>query len=189
MVSFPWAPASTLKFGLNPQYFSGQRAAVEDLVHVHGYQGVLGRRDEIQVFAFDLVDHRPEVVQVHHPLVGLLPHHQGRSHRREPSLERRSSAYLIIDCSRRSASPFRKKNRAPDILAALPCRPARGRRARRCGPRSVNSAFLGSPKVLPSRCRCRQVPTGTDSSRMFGQPHQYLPDPGLQPPRPSSPAP
>ena len=53
---------------------------------MHRHERVLRGRDQVQVLALDLVDDRPEVVQVDHPLVGLPLHHQRRTDGGEPPL-------------------------------------------------------------------------------------------------------
>ena len=86
----------------------------------------------------------------------------------KPLSERKSTAYLIIDCSSLRASPFRKKNRAPETLAALSMsmRPRSPKRSRWSF--GVKSNVLGSPQVLTVTLPLSSDPTGTDSWRMFG---------------------
>ena len=95
-----------------------------------------------------------------------------------PLCASRSSAYRMIDCSRKSASPFRKKNRAPEIFAALSMSTSPRALSTSMWSRAGNRTLLGSPKVRTVTLPLSSGPVGTDSSRMFGQPHQDLPDPG-----------
>ena len=86
-----------------------------------------------------------------------------------PLSDRKSTAYLIIDCSSLSASPFRKKNRAPEIFAALSMSTSPRALRRSMWSFGWKSNFRGSPQVLIVTLPLSSGPTGTDSWRMFGR--------------------
>src|SRR5271155_5795230 len=86
----------------------------------------------------------------------------------KPRSERKSTAYLMIDCSSLRASPFRKKKREPETFAALSMsmRPRAPRRS--WWSLGGKSNFLGSPHVLTVTLPLSSGPTGTDSWSMLG---------------------
>src|SRR5216110_330085 len=65
----------------------GQLAVVDHLVHVHRADGMLRRRDQVQVLALDLVHDALEVAEVHDPFVGGPAHHERREDGREALLD------------------------------------------------------------------------------------------------------
>ena len=77
--SRPWLPTSLRKQGEYDVSVSGSCAFGEHLVDKPADHRVLGRADEVEVLALDLVHHRFHLGEGHDALDNVAVHHKGRN--------------------------------------------------------------------------------------------------------------